>query len=141
MRSSLASSSPDSPLWCSACWTRPPPRPCWNASTTPSASSRPRRMRWVSRLRSTESAIADNKKPRDAGLFYEQGDQFTQLATKPPCLSDKADPFQILGPIDAIFAAPRSVRQPWFVIFFVAACRILTALFGVQCLKNPRIES
>lgn len=23
MKSSLASSSPDSPLWCSACWTRP----------------------------------------------------------------------------------------------------------------------
>ena len=38
-----------------------PPRPCWSASTTPSASSRPRRMRWVSRLPSTELATADNK--------------------------------------------------------------------------------
>jgi len=37
----------------------------------PSASSRPRRMRWVSRLQSTESATADNKKPRNAGLFYQ----------------------------------------------------------------------
>lgn len=28
-------------------------------------------MRWVSRLPSTESAILDNKKPRNAGLFYQ----------------------------------------------------------------------
>jgi len=68
-------------------------------------------MRWVSRLPSTETATLDNKKPRNAGLFYEQGDQFTQLATKSLGLSDKAGPFQNLDPVGAILVAPPGLGQ------------------------------
>ncbi len=89
----------------------------------PSASSRPRRMRWVSRLPSTESVTVDNKKPRNAGLFYEQGDPFTQLATKSLGLADKADPLQILGPVDAITAAPPGLgQQPELLVETVVWC-------------------
>jgi len=47
----------------------------------------------------------------EAGDTLEQGNQLPEPAAKPLGLADKADPFQILGPVDAILAAPPGLGQ------------------------------
>lgn len=47
----------------------------------------------------------------EAGDAREQGNQLPELAAKPLGLADKADPLQILGPVDAILAAPPGLGQ------------------------------
>ena len=53
----------------------------------------------------------------EAGDAREQGNQLPELAAKPLGLADKADPLQILGPVDAILAAPpRLGQQPELLV-------------------------
>ena len=47
----------------------------------------------------------------EAGDAREQGNQLPELAAKPLGLADKTDPLQILGPVDAILAAPPGLGQ------------------------------
>jgi len=47
----------------------------------------------------------------EAGDALEQGNQLPEPAAKPLGFTDKADPLQILGPVDAITAAPPGLGQ------------------------------